>query len=226
MDYQIVRSSRKTICIQLSRDGNVIVRAPRHCPKWYIENFVNSKTDWILTHQAALLERNALRDAFFLRDGDTFSFCGDTVTVQICPGAKSALAGGALTLPDGNVEQNRGDILRLVSEQSLGWLRQRLDAWAARMGIQYQMLKLSNARTRWGSCSRKGVIRISVWLLFAPLDCIDYVLVHELAHRRHFDHSRDFWAEVAAVMPDYGRRRAALRRFQNDPLLQALAKKE
>jgi hypothetical protein len=90
------------------------------------------------------------------------------------------------------------------------WLQQRLDFWAEKMGITYTKFQWSTARRRWGSCTWDGVIRISVYLLFAQTAEIDYVLVHELAHRRVFDHSAAFWAVVETYLPDWKQRRRNL----------------
>ena len=79
------------------------------------------------------------------------------------------------------------------------------------MGISYRQLKLSTAASRWGSCSRDGVIRISAYLLFAPAEAIDYVLIHELSHRRVFNHSAAFWDVVETYMPDWRHWRQVLR---------------
>ena len=225
MEYTVVRSSRKTLCIQLGRDGSVIVRAPRRCPGWYIQEFVNSKAGWVRTHQAVARARAEARQGYCLREGETVSICGEPFQVHLVPGLKARLHGGQMILSDGDMDRQRQAILRLAGEYGYPRLQTRLDHWAGVMGIDYQTLKRSSARTRWGSCSSDGVIRISVWLLFAPEADIDYVLVHELAHRRHFDHSPAFWALVAQVLPDYGARKRSLRAFQNTAFLQSLAEK-
>jgi hypothetical protein len=93
-------------------------------------------------------------------------------------------------------------------------VRQRLDDWAKIMGISYGKVSLSGAIRRWGSCSYQGDIRISWMLLFASREAIDYVLVHELAHRREFNHSARFWAIVETYLPDWRQRRQELRQLQ------------
>ena len=226
MDYQVIRSGRKTLCIQLTASGDVVVRAPRRCSRAYIDGFVAEHQDWIDIHRAKLLERSALRDGFFLREGDAITLCGEIFTVHLVEGLKPRLFRGQMILPSGDMSRVRSDILHLAKYYGLPRLKQRLDLWAERMEIDYREMKMSSARTRWGSCSRDGVIRVSVYLVFAPERAIDYVLVHELAHRRHFDHSRAFWTLVEAAMPDYRQQRQFLRSFQQEPLLLSLAAKD
>ena len=226
MDYTVIRSDRKTVCIQLTRTGDVVVRAPRRCSNAYIQSFLEDHQDWIRRHRAQLLDRNASRDGFSLTEGMELTLCGEPFRVHIVPGLKPRLFHGQLILPDRDMDRVRKDILHLSKTYSLPWIRDRLDLWGTRMGISYQELKLSTARSRWGSCSADGVIRISVFLLFAPERAIDYVLVHELAHRRHFDHSPAFWRVVESAVPDYQDQRAVLRQYQQEPFLQSLAAKE
>ncbi len=224
MDYAVVRSKRKTICIQLTKEGNVVVRVPQRCANAYIEQFVRSHTDWILSHQKKLIDQSARRDAFVLKTGDSILLCGKPLILDIQPDKRPAITGDRLVLPAQEMDLSREAILKLSRERGECWLPERLDYWACMMGVTYQGLKISTARRRWGSCSREGIIRISVYLLFAPEKAIDYVLIHELAHRRHFNHSQAFWTVVAETMPDYKTQRKVLRCFQEEAFLQSLAK--
>lgn len=92
-------------------------------------------------------------------------------------------------------------------------LSARVAHWAARLGVQPQRLRLSSARTRWGSASSRGTVSLNWRLVCLPEPLRDYVVVHELAHLRELHHGPAFWALVAQVLPDYPARRAELRRW-------------
>lgn len=226
MNYTLIRSNRKTIHMKLTADGEIIVRAPRRCPVGYIEEFVQSHRDWIERNRSVILRRKAERECFRLSSGDEISVCGTSFRILIDSVCCPKLSGDCLVLPSGDIDMVRADLLSLISEYSLPRLRKRLDFWSVCMGVSYKSVKISNARRRWGSCSRDGVIRISVYLLLAPMDAIDYVLVHELAHRRVFDHSDSFWMLVASMIPDWKKRKKQLRVYQTEPLIQSLAVKK
>ncbi len=223
IDYTVIRSDRRTVSLRLTKEGDVVVRAPRRCSQRDLDEFVQSKSDWILAQRQELLDRKERRDGFSLHTGDVLRLCGEQLRVELRPGLRPGLVPGRLILPTGEMASVRAEILRLSRTHKRLWLEQRLDAWARTMGVSYRELKISSAKCRWGSCTSDGVIRISVFLLFAPQRAIDYVLVHELAHRRHFNHSQDFWTEVAAYMPDYRLQKQILRRYQEEPLVQSLA---
>ena len=91
-------------------------------------------------------------------------------------------------------------------------LPQKTETFARRMGVAPTRVTITGAKTRFGSCSGKNAISFSFYLMRYPEEAIDYVVVHELAHIRHHDHSPAFWAEVARWLPDYQERRALLKK--------------
>ena len=90
---------------------------------------------------------------------------------------------------------------------------QRTAYFAALMGVTYGRISIRSAKTRWGSCSSQGNLNFNNRLLFVPEELVDYVVVHELAHRKEMNHSKAFWDVVEKYMPDYKERRAKLREY-------------
>lgn len=82
-------------------------------------------------------------------------------------------------------------------------LKERLPYFADRLGVSYYRVTVRSQKTKWGSCSKQGNLNFNVLLMLAPDEVFDYVLIHELCHRKHMDHSKDFWALVSTVDPDY-----------------------
>jgi predicted metal-dependent hydrolase len=79
----------------------------------------------------------------------------------------------------------------------------KVEHYAPIVGVTYGRITIRNQKTRWGSCSAKGNLNFNVALMRAPIEVLDYIVVHELCHRRHLDHSREFWDDVEKVIPDY-----------------------
>lgn len=108
-------------------------------------------------------------------------------------------------LPKVVTEAGKRQIRRLVT--------QRVAYYAKLMGVAYGSISMRNQKTRWGSCSSEGNLNFNCRLLYVPPELVDYVVVHELAHRRHMDHSAAFWQEVERYLPDYKERRERLKQY-------------
>lgn len=225
MEYTILRSRRKTVSLEITPQGQVLVRAPLRCPRAYIDGFVNSREAWILKHRAQVLGYQNSQAAFRPKMLSTLGFCGSTL--QVVPGERLMLDRKNLRLymPDETVAEVLPAMEKLYRKEALSWLLGRMDYWADIMGISYRTVRFSAARKRWGSCSANGDIRITWMLMMAPAEAIDYVLIHELAHRRVFNHSPAFWSVVAKFMPDYPRQKQALKSFSETLYGQGWSKK-
>lgn len=98
-----------------------------------------------------------------------------------------------------------------LAEQARRQIPDRVAFFADQMGVTYGRITIRNQRTRWGSCSSTGNLNFNCLLMLMPQQVIDYVVVHELSHRKHMNHSREFWATVKRYMPDYARHRQWLK---------------
>lgn len=208
--YSIVRSRRRTLGLQVNRQGDVIVRAPLHAPLLMIEKLVRTHTDWIIRTRARLAQLpEPVRRT--LAPGTTLPYLGTEWPIRY----------GAQKEP---VVFNEGFHIRSTAVTNV---RTSLEAWyrsAARTHfatvaeriarthhLQYTRLRLSAARTRWGSCSRHGSISLTWRLIFAPPAVVEYVICHELAHLLHHNHSAKFWAAVARLQPNFAEHRRWLK---------------
>lgn len=218
MEYQLIRSDRKTLYLKLTQGGELVVRAPNRCPKSYIDQFVLSKETWIRENQKKIQAEIAARQQFRPAYMGTMAFCG--IELKVVPTREKRvsldLTRGQIFLPDLSVEELRPGLAKVYKQAGRPYLEQRLQYWAEIMGISYGQLKLNSALRRWGSCTQDGNINITWFLMFAPERAIDYVLVHELAHRRQFNHSKAFWAIVRQYMPDYQQQKKELLAVQQN----------
>ena len=160
-DYTLIRAKRRTMSLQLDRDGNAVVRAPYGVKKEFIDRFVAAHGDWLARARAKQQSRRAAH-------------------------------------PEPTDEERKALIARAKE-----YLPMRVDYWSGIMGLTPTGLKITSARTRFGSCSGKNSICFSWRLMLYPPEAVDYVVVHELAHIRHHDHSPAFYALVERYMSDW-----------------------
>lgn len=168
IDYRLIRSKRKTVAIQITPAGEVLLRCPNRMPKREAEAFFQSKLPWVEAHLKKLSARS----------------------------------------PQPSIsEAERKQLAKQAAED----LPKRVAKFAPLVGVDYGRITIRSQRTRWGSCSAKGNLNFNCLLSLCPEEVRDYVVIHELCHRKQLNHSPRFWAEVAAVCPDYIRHRAWLK---------------
>ena len=118
-----------------------------------------------------------------------------------------------------NARERVGDVTPLtdrdideLADKALEYIPKRVEHYASFLDVEYGRITVRNQRTRWGSCSGKKNLNFNCLLMLTPTEVIDYVVVHELCHLKEMNHSKDFWAEVERVLPDYRERRLWLKR--------------
>jgi predicted metal-dependent hydrolase len=211
IDYTLKRARRKTLALYI-RDGGAEVRAPLRMPKRDIDKFVASRAQWIDDKLAESRARAEERDAFTLRYGDALALCGATYPIVAREGTRAGFDGERFFLPP-NLTSERIKFACVQIYRRLAKIRltERVSHFARAMRVAPTAVKVSGAKSRWGSCSAKKSLNFSWRLLMADPAVIDYVVVHELAHITEMNHSARFWAIVEAVLPDYRERRNRLK---------------
>ena len=211
-----IRRSKLSRHVKLKIDarGVISVSMPMRAPLFLAKTLIAQSRPQIRTHLAKATENKAV-----LLHGDLI---GKSHRLAITEGEtyNSRLIGGFLqvtlpygTPPDAPEAQRviKEAALKALRTQSKAYLTRRLEALATEYGFHYQTVRFSNAGTRWGSCSTSGTISLNIWLMQLPFTLIDYVLIHELCHTRHMNHSAEFWGLVESILPDYRARRTALK---------------
>lgn len=215
---RLVRSKRKTLALIIRPDGSLEVRAPLHLSENVILEWVASKSGWIEKHRQQVLQVQAEKansPARPFQNGDLVYILGKTYPLRVIPTRSETLrlettrlviSSDLLPHAHAVLQQFLTNLLNLT-------LPLRLERLTERIGKKPVKVRISKARTRWGSCSSNGNIALNWRLVMAPPEILDYIIVHELAHLKHPNHSRAFWTEVARILPDYKARKQWLRQY-------------
>jgi predicted metal-dependent hydrolase len=208
---KLIRSKRRTIALIIERDGSFTVRAPMRVPHAAIETFIQQKSDWITrTREKMKIIQPTLEKQYI--DGEKFLFLGSTFDLKLVGSQKHLLQfDNGFTL--NHTAQKKGEqvFTRWYKERAFEILSERVKQYSQQYNFLPKQVKISSAKTRWGSCSSSGTLNFTWRLVMAPLDVIDYVVVHELAHLRVKNHSSKFWTVVATIYPEYKKQRKWLR---------------
>ncbi|OPY90751.1 MAG: hypothetical protein A4E72_00488 [Syntrophus sp. PtaU1.Bin208] len=219
LGYTLLRSRkrRKTICLQVLRSGQVVIRAPFFTPPEEIENFFQRKAQWLKNR---LRERERVQGEGaprIFQEGAAFLFLGNTYPLRIEP-LNCALRGTLLfdsrqfILGQNDLARGRKIFIAWYTRQAEIHLGERLQKFSRRLDLVPRDIRITGAKSFWGSCSAANRLAFNWRLIMAPPPVIDYVLVHELQHLVEKNHSAAFWRRVSLVIPDYVEQKNWLRR--------------
>ncbi len=206
--YELVRTARKTLALAVNRDGRLTVRAPLWTPQSQIDAFLSDKQKWI-ERTCARMAMLPPRVTFLCCEGACLPYLDRMLTVSCCDAPRVSLVGDTLMVP--NTDKATTLAVRWLEAQARRELRLRVCMLAERYGFRQPVFRLSRARGRWGSMSAHGTLSLNRALILCPPDVVDYVILHELCHMPHPDHSAAFWAQVERLAPAYRVQRAWLK---------------
>ena len=219
--YELRRSRRRTIGFYVD-DAGLRVTAPRWVTLAEIDSAIGEKSRWILRKLVEWREHARRRERLAVRweHGATVTFLGRTLTMRLDASCRSvSLHEDTLRigLPTGaGPEQLKDAVQAWLQAQARALFAQRLPIYTARLGRAPTRWRLSSARTRWGSCAPDGSIRLNWRLVHFPVEIVDYVVAHELAHLKEMNHGPRFWATVQAMLPEFEAARRQLKDYPDD----------
>lgn len=221
--YELTRKSVKNVNLRIRPDGSVAVSASRRVTLAFLDDFVRSKAEFILAAQGRLRARTEEAAGRQYVSGEKIPFCGRQLTLSVffrqgrqcivrCTGETLELYAPA----DSSREQRSAAIESWYRREAAAYLPALCRRWYPffrEHGIAYPELRIRKMTSRWGVCQPKnGVVTLSTMLMQVPQEAAEYVVVHEFSHFLVPDHSKDFYAVVASVLPDWKMRKALLGR--------------
>lgn len=170
MDFQVIRSARRTLSAEIRKDGSVLVRAPFFCAERLINAFLEDNKEKIVKKQKEMI---------------------------------------SLPKPSPITKEKREELRMFAKENILP----RVEVISKETGLFYESVRITSARGRFGSCSSKNRISLSLFLSLADEKEIDYVILHELCHTKEHNHSKRFYLLVESFMPDWKEREKRLKKI-------------
>lgn len=217
--YEVVRSSRSTADIVLERDGRLMVRAPETTSDERIEDIVAAKRYWIYKNLAEWRDLNATRVLREYRNGEGFLYLGRSYRLLLVADQDEPLLlkNGRFCLRRDLAEQGAWRAARVAFRNyyiTRGQERilDRVNYYAPKVGASVRKVDVRELGNRWASFSPAGNLAFHWKCLLAPPTIIDYIVVHELCHHHHLDHTEAFWNEVDKIMPAWRERKDWLKR--------------
>ena len=219
IEYQLLPGSdRKTTDIVIERNGVVAVRPPKDFTPEKADAVVESKRMWIYRNLAEWRDLNATAVVREWVNGETFLYLGRSYRLSLVADKKNSLKlkEGRFCLSRNLISKGDASTAKMAfeqyySEKGLERINKRVVYFAPKVGVNPLSVKVKDMGYRWASCSKNNILSFHWKCMMAPPKIIDYIIVHELCHMHHRNHSDLFWNEVDKVMPDYRERKAWLK---------------
>lgn len=220
LTYQYRPRKRKTAQMQIHSKEGLVLTVPNHWSEKDVEKMIENKLSWIRKARAKVSQTLEHRIQPDWQDGDHFLYLGRWIpvrwTLQVSgkPFLSLESDGFRLTHSPQNTEiQIRKLVVDWYRDAARQILERRVAHYSGRMGTIPEGIQVKDQKKRWGSCTSKKRVLLNWRLVCAPIEVLDGVVVHELCHITHMNHSKDFWNLVRKQLPDYDVGREWLRRY-------------
>lgn len=210
IEFNILHKKRKTFGIYIDIFGNIEVRVPKDAKEPQIMELVEQKFDWILKKSSEMKERTKGYRKKDYVEGETFLYLGEEYPIQIIETDEidknnTVLQEGILKVFVKQYEEDQVQeaLKRFYYQQGKAILDQRIRYYQKILKVKPKSFRLANNKGNWGTCNSRGELTFHWKLIMAPIEVVDYVVVHELCHLIHMNHDRSFWRLVGKILPDY-----------------------
>lgn len=201
---KIIRSKRQSIGLEITAEAQLVVRVPYLTSMKTVQKIIEQKKKWIQEKLSIAQNKHSKRVERSFQEGEMFLYLGEKYPLVFVEKEEEALVfEKEFKLTRAHQRIAKEHFLKWYKKKALKKFTERIHLYYAITGFAYKKIRLSGAEKRWGSCNARGTLSLSWRLIMAPLDVIDYVVVHEMVHLKVRDHSRNFWNAVEKVLPDY-----------------------
>ena len=199
--YKVIRSNRRTLSISINENAELIVRAPHQLSINKIHDFINEKKKWVTKQQKII--NNRLSDSAFDKDMALLLGSLYPIKVKTDQSKKLSFNGEEFLVYSSDQELIHSSLKKWYKKKFREVAIPRLTYFADKYNLSVNQVRIKEQKTLWGSCSSRNNINLNYLLIMAPMNVIDYVIIHELAHTIHRNHSSHFWKTVESMMPNF-----------------------
>lgn len=211
--FNIIYRKRKTMSLEIKRDGIINVIAPNGLDKTFIVDKVKNKSDWIIKKLDEIEVLNNNRYTRSYESGDIFLYLGNEYILEVL--VDKSTIGTSVSLENNKLivraNSNNKDVIQRAlknwyTDETLGIVKERINYYKLFFEDTVTSIKIKDQKSRWASCTYKNEILFNLRCSMMPIQIIDYIVVHEMCHMEHRNHSKDFYLAVERILPDYKER--------------------
>ena len=207
-NFRVVRSARrKNISFRFAPDGVLEIHAPLRFALDEIKLLIDRNQQLI----SDLHRRTPQKTKPDFSENAPFFLLGQSFPLHLT--SRLLLFDNRFMIPNGDEASKKNSMIALYRQLAANFINARVEIFRKMMNLHPEKIRISSASTRWGSCSSNKTLSFSWKLIQCPPECVDYVIVHELAHLAEMNHSPAFWRKVREIIPDYKEKKEQLNKF-------------
>jgi len=214
LKYSVTKSDRKTIAMFVERNNDVVIKAPYSATDEKIRQFFHKKQMWLYTklEEKSFFEHHERKKEFV--NGESFWYLGRIYKLKVKQNIpeKFRWYRSSFEIQEDAITNAREIVVGRYKQKCKEKILPRVEEYAKKYGFIYRWLCVKDLRNRWASCTSSDIINFHWKAILAPIDVIDYIILHELVHTREKKHSPKFWTILSGIMPDYENHKDWLRR--------------
>ena len=200
--FKLIKSNRRTLALHISNTGELIIKAPKHLPRRFILNFIDEKKSWIHKKQLIVKEKQEYLKKNKIKPGNKAPFLGEFYEIMLNDKQKLSVIFDNKFILNSD-EKIMMSLVKWYKIEAANIIPGIVECEAMKYNFKFSNIKITSAKKRWGSCTSKGNLNFSWRLITLPEDVVKYVVMHELAHLKALNHSKNFWAIVEKLLPNY-----------------------
>lgn len=211
-EYTLLRKKRKTVAISITPSLEIVIKVPLRYPENLVLPIVEKHANWIEKNLEKQRIQNSLHPKKNLQENDVYFYLGKPIVLQLANVSKVYVKDDFLFCPSVSLRMRKQLITNWYSKETALEVAKVLGDFSSVLKARQSGFSVTNANRQWGSCTPQNKLNFSWRLSMLPESLLNYVVVHELAHTIHHNHSRNFWKKVSEVFPNWKVLRAELRR--------------
>lgn len=219
INFEIEYKKRKTFAIEIIPPNKIKVKSPRGISKSKIEELVHSKANWIIKKLEEFKDIEHMQIERRFVDGEIFMYLGKEYILKITQDKNLKKAEVSICNEFIHVKTPKIEI-EIIKKIMIEWykiecdkkIRERIEVYGQKLGEMPRIIKVKEQKRRWGTCTSRRDVLFNWKCIMAPIDVIDYIVVHELCHLVHMNHSANFWSLVKSNFPHYEEKKQWLRK--------------
>ncbi|SEN42061.1 hypothetical protein SAMN04487786_3738 [Paenisporosarcina quisquiliarum] len=204
IEYNVQYGNGKKLSIHIDSSGFITVKVPKGTSKEMIDSAILSKGKWILEKIHEIRKARELPKAREYHANGKFLYIG-----------KERFLHELIDCSDLNEEVLKKNLKKFYKDRCKTIVEERIKIYQKLLKVKPKIIEIVESKVKWGSCSSDKKITFNFRLAMAPIEVIDYVIIHELCHITHMNHDRSFWRRVGSIMPDYKDKEEYLARHSN-----------